>query len=242
MIYLILSDLHGNLEAMKALKNYLSKSTHVDGIILLGDIVDYGPHSNEVIAEIKKFDIPIICNIRGNHEDIILSGDYSRLSTDRGRRSSAYTKSKLTKESIAYIENNMGPKGFASFNLEGFKCFAIHGCLEDEYWGKFNHESDFNGYEEYDYVFMGHSHIPHYIEHFYDIENAVYRNKKKTIFINPGSLGQPRNHCTKAQFAILELPSGKLDFLKLDYDIVKEQRAFSENVDGFYRTRLEVGV
>ena len=52
MKVLIMSDVHGNIEAVKAVKEYL-KTVKVDKLILLGDLIDYGPHSNEVIDIIR---------------------------------------------------------------------------------------------------------------------------------------------------------------------------------------------
>ena len=68
-LILILSDIHGNLEALKAAL-YAEDLTKISGIILLGDLIDYGPHSNEVIRLLKA-ELPeekILINLCGNHE------------------------------------------------------------------------------------------------------------------------------------------------------------------------------
>ena len=75
--YAVLSDIHGNLfalkEVVKDLDNYNIKS-----IILLGDLIDYGMQSNEVIDFIvNNLSDKIICNIWGNHEKAILTKDIS---------------------------------------------------------------------------------------------------------------------------------------------------------------------
>ena len=41
-----------------------------------------------------------------------------------------------------------------------------------------------------------------YLVNIYDVDNKKYRNKKRTMFINPGSVGQPRNHNPRAQFVL----------------------------------------
>ena len=68
MNILIMSDIHGNIEALKSVNEYL-KNQKIDKLMLLGDIIDYGPHSNEVIEFISNLPYEIICNIRGNHEE-----------------------------------------------------------------------------------------------------------------------------------------------------------------------------
>ena len=61
--YAVLADIHGNLYALKSVMEDIS-SRSVDKIILLGDLVDYGMQSNEVIDFInKELHIPIMVNI-----------------------------------------------------------------------------------------------------------------------------------------------------------------------------------
>lgn len=73
--YAILSDIHGNLFALKEVSNDLINQD-IDSIILLGDLIDYGMQSNEVVEFIReKFSSKIICNIWGNHEKAILKND-----------------------------------------------------------------------------------------------------------------------------------------------------------------------
>ncbi|MCI8466567.1 MAG: metallophosphoesterase, partial [Lachnospiraceae bacterium] len=63
MKLLILSDIHGNQFALQAV---LSKAKgNYDEVLLLGDLIDYGPHSNEVIEMLQELSktVPIRCNI-----------------------------------------------------------------------------------------------------------------------------------------------------------------------------------
>ncbi len=94
----------------------------------------------------------------------------------------------------------------------------------------------------YDYVFSGHSHMPHFIEIFYEADAPHRRNRKKTIFINPGSVGQPRNLNPMAQCVVLDTETEKVVYEKIPYDIEKEQASYHGQVDDFYKGRLEVGV
>ena len=45
----VLSDIHGNMEAFREVVKYLEKE-QIKKVLILGDIIDYGPHSNEVIT------------------------------------------------------------------------------------------------------------------------------------------------------------------------------------------------
>lgn len=62
MKVLIFSDVHGNLPALEK----VLKSESVDAYINLGDVVNYGPWSNECVEYINGLDNCI--NMEGNHE------------------------------------------------------------------------------------------------------------------------------------------------------------------------------
>lgn len=242
MQILLLSDVHGNLQALQAVLRKVKREYKVGGCILLGDMIDYGMHSNEVIEILKSIEYPILCNIWGNHEYAVYSDTYERFSSERGKQSARRTKEILTEASWEYLSNSMRKGGSFSFICEGKRCLAVHGSMEDEYWSSIQPERISEAYREYDYVFSGHSHLPHFIEKFYKSDNSETRNKKKVIFMNPGSAGQPRNLNNMAQFAILEPQTEKVIFDKAVYDIGKEQESFTGEVDMFYRDRLEKGI
>lgn len=242
MKLLILSDIHGNQSALQAV---LSKAKgNYDEVLLLGDLIDYGPHSNEVIEMLQELSktVPIRCNITGNHEQAVLTDGYERFSSHRGVLCAKHTKANLTESSWNYMTEEMLGDGICEFTLDGKKCLAVHGSLKDRYWKALSPTDDLAPYQSYEYVFSGHSHLPHFFETYYEAERPAYRNQKKTIFINPGSVGQPRNHNPMAQYAILDLQTEAAMMLKVTYDIKKEQEAFSETIDIFYKERLNTGI
>lgn len=242
MRILIMSDIHGNEQALQAVLKDVAKKSDVQKIMLLGDLIDYGMHSNEVIDILKRLDKPIICNIWGNHEEAILNENYVRFSSERGRECAKYTRSVLSSAGWDYINNVMTPSGMTEFTLGEKKCLAVHGSLEDIYWKSIRPGEKNPEYQKYDYVFSGHSHLPHMFEVFYEIDNPANRNKKKTVFINPGSVGQPRNLSPMAQFVIWETDTDEIEMRKVSYDIKREQESYNGQVDGFYRDRLERGL
>ena len=72
---LIMSDIHGNLSALNKIWK-TEKIEEFEGIVLLGDLIDYGPHSNEVVEKLKN--LPkhkILVNIWGNHEKAVVDGE-----------------------------------------------------------------------------------------------------------------------------------------------------------------------
>lgn len=240
--YAILSDIHGNLFALKEVINDLNNQD-IDSIILLGDLIDYGMQSNEVIEYVKDtFLEKIICNIWGNHEKAILTKDFTHFSSKRGVESAKFTESQLTAESNDYLNNELIQDGKYEFEIANKKILAVHGSLNDYYW-KAIFPDNLNGdYSDFDIVLSGHSHYPHVFQHFYEVDNPDMRNKKAVLFINPGSVGQPRNHNPNAQYAILDTDSMGVELRYVKYPKDKAMALYDGSVDDFYCKRLENGI
>lgn len=243
MRLVLLSDIHANVTALQAVLNDVKTVGEYDGVAILGDLVNYGPRPNEVIELVKTIDKPLLVNLWGNHEYSIFGGDLDRFATDRGRAVLRYTNSILSQESHQYLDKEMEHNGYQKCVIDGKPFLFMHGNLVDPYWGKFGIDKmNDERFAEFDYVISGHSHVPHYVEHFFACDNAEYRNKKRTIFINPGSVGQPRNHNPYAQYGVLNTVSGNYEHRSVWYDVEKEQKLFCDSVDIFYKERLTLGI
>ena len=240
--YAILSDIHGNLFALEEVFRDLA-SQDIDSIILLGDLIDYGMQSNEVVEFIRKeFSSKIICNIWGNHENAILTGDFSHFSSQRGVESAKFTDSVLTQDSRDYLNEELVREAKLEFELDGKKALAVHGSLNDYYWKAIFPDNLNGNYVDYDIVLSAHSHYPHVFQKFYEFDNPLMRNKKSVLFINPGSVGQPRNHNTNAQYAILDAELMSVELKSVEYPKYEAMGLFDGSVDEFYKKRLENGI
>lgn len=242
---IVLSDIHGNLSALESVVRDFMSRYEYDGLVLLGDAVNYGMRSNEVIDVLQNFESPILVNLYGNHEKALMDGDTSRFSTERGRQILEYTRKSLKKSSSDYIVNCMNASGRVEKRMENRSFLFVHASLSDPFWGKMTEvEMNDRKYAEYDYVVVGHSHIPGLTEMFYrDDARPEYRNRKRTIFLNPGSVGQPRNHNSRAQYLYLDTEAEIFHFNSVEYDIEFEQSLYdSVGTDDFYRERLMKGI
>ncbi len=240
--YAVLSDIHGSLYALESVTKDMEKYP-VKGIILLGDIIDYGMQSNEVVDFIlTHFQDRVICNIRGNHERAILEKDFHGFSSQRGEDCARHTAGQLTDASVQYLTTNLINSGTYEFELEGFSILAVHGSLENEYWGTIEPGRDNGDYNRYDMVLSGHSHRPHVYAKFYEADDPEYRNRHKVIFINPGSVGQPRNHDPNAQYALIDTDTMSVFMRSVPYDVEAAMATYDGSVDDFYRARLRRGV
>lgn len=238
----ILSDIHGNLHALKEVIKDLS-SHDVESIVLLGDLIDYGMQSNETVKLIKEeFPSKIICNIWGNHENAILTKDFNHFSSQRGVESAKFTASQLDEDVEAYLNEELNHDGKLEFELDGMNVLAVHGSLLDNYW-KAIFPDNLNGdYSEFDIVLSGHSHYPHVFQKFYEVDNPDMRNKKSVLFINPGSVGQPRNHNPNAQYAILDTETMGVELKSVKYPVEEAMELYDGSIDEFYQIRLKNGI
>ena len=244
--YLILSDIHGNVSAFDAVLEDCS-GEDFKGVIILGDCIDYGMRSNEVIQKLTDLEMTvwkekIIVNIWGNHEKLVVDKDLERLSSDRGRVMAQYTAKQLSQTSADYINTSMNKTGIQEFSINGLDCLAVHGSLDDHYWKAIDPEDLGGDYRNYDIVLGGHSHYSFCFTHFYPVKDKELRNKKAVTFINPGSIGQPRNQNPCAQYAVLSLPSKRVELRAVGYDVRFEQSLFPPEIDEFYKIRLTRGV
>ncbi len=238
--YAILSDIHGNLFA---LEEVVRDFKDIDHVILLGDLIDYGMQSNEVVKFIyDNLTGKIICNIWGNHENAILTDDFNHFSSERGVQSAKYTSYQLSDFSKMYLNNECVHDGFYEMILNGKRVLSIHGSLTDSYW-KSIYPDNLNGdYSNYDIVLSGHSHYPHVFQKFYEVDDSEMRNKKSVLFINPGSVGQPRNHNPNAQYAVFDDETMAVELKSVKYPIKKAMELFDGSIDDFYRKRLANGI
>ena len=243
MRLVLLSDIHANVTALQAVLKDIESLGEVDFFALLGDFVNYGPRPNEAIEIAKQLPKPLVVNLWGNHEYSIFGGSLDRFATDRGRAVLKYTNTILTEESRDYLDKCMNHQGMEGKEIGDKHILFMHGNIDDPFWGKFGIDKmNDERYALYDFVISGHSHVPHYVEHFFACDDVEYRNKKRTILINPGSVGQPRNHNPYAQYGILDVETGNYEHRCVWYDVKEEQKLFSDSVDKFYKDRLTLGI
>ena len=230
----VISDIHANLSAFNAIINDCNTKYGKIQIIHLGDCIDYGMRPNETISELEGLKSLIIVNIKGNHERALLGFEKERFSSPRGVVANNYTKSILTQTSLDYIAKMQDD--FTELEINGKKILCVHGDLSDRYWGKMkDDETKKSIYLNYDYIISGHTHIP-------SLRTVIEDKSKKTVFINPGSVGQPRNLKPSAQYCVIDFKTDSVDFNSVPYDIEMEQSLYSGQIDEYYKERLSKGI
>lgn len=198
----IVSDIHGNFEALKALPN------HFDELWVLGDLVNYGPQPAEVIEFVRKQATLVV---RGNHDDAVAFDRDPQCSTafrraaDETRR---YTGSVLNEKHKGYLADLPHYRWVRRGRWTFYLCHAVPSdplhCYCGEDIRKWRRELSVAGT---DFLFVGHTHLQFSLRH---AEQSV---------VNPGSLGQPKTGTAHAAYAIWE--NGSVRLHNYEYPVQK---------------------
>lgn len=246
MKYLIISDLHSNLEALSAVLGSV-KRKKFDRVLVLGDLVGYGANPNQVIDTIRKTRQAVV--IRGNHDKVAAGIETGENFNRAALQSAQWTQKKLTSENKAYLFHlPQGPK-----TLDG-EVMISHGTPIDEDAYLF---SDYDAYEvfqvlDFKLCFFGHTHLPVIYavsnQRLYTFRPGGTKMKVELVkgfryLINPGSVGQPRDKNPLASFAIYDSANRTVTFKRVEYSIPKTQdKIVKAGLPQSLANRLAIGV
>ena len=100
MRYLILSDIHGNIEALDAVLAALDPATY-DATLVLGDLVGYGADPNAVIERVRG--LSPRATIRGNHDKVAAGVEDAEGFNTIARSAVSWTMLELSPENTSYL-------------------------------------------------------------------------------------------------------------------------------------------
>ena len=213
---LILSDIHGNWEALKAV---LAHARGCFGRILcLGDLVGYGADPNAVV-EWARANVAAI--VRGNHDRICIGLGPLDGYNPAARSSAIWTRAALTPESSEYLERlPPGPLRVDDFDL-------VHGSPldEDEYLITLGDVAQIRSYLDTRLSFFGHTHLQGGFlvarggVGWIDPGRVLELEPDHLYLVNPGSVGQPRDGDPRGAFAIADLAHHAVEFWRVAYNI-----------------------
>lgn len=197
----VFSDLHGNQYALRSFIETLP-SLGLDLLIFCGDIFGYYYGQREVIETLRH--LPKLIWILGNHDKNYL--DMMKGKTNAEFLADKYGNSYLLAQNLNYISlfERLAPK--QDLFMEGSHIAIVHGTPEDPLNGRLYPDSvgKITAVKS-DIVIMGHTHF------------RFAKHVDNTLFLNPGSLGQPRD-TSPAGIAVLTLPEKSVHFVDIAYD------------------------
>ena len=244
MRYGIISDVHSNLEALKAALDYLQD---VDALFCVGDVVGYGPNPNECCDLIRERST---MSVLGNHDAAAIGRMPLDWFNPLARIAIRWTAGQLSDVSRGYLETLA-----LVYRSEEF--IMVHGSLSSpqcfEYitspWEARNtlHEMD-----EHTVCFIGHTHAAEYYwrqigrftAHTADMAfGGVIELKPDCRYvINCGSVGQPRDGNPKASAVIFDTEARTVEIHRLEYPLDITQRKMRDiGLPEPLRQRLESG-
>src|SRR3990172_5379843 len=243
MRYAIISDVHSNLEALSAVISKIA-GLKTDRILCLGDIVGYNANPNEVIDILKSE--KALCII-GNHDAVACGlrepDDFNPLA----RRAALWTREQLTDKSRTFLRDLPG-----ELKVDDF--FIFHGSIHatDRYiLYKEDIKENFQFLEQLTgqprIGFFGHTHIKTaYINYLdlisVDLSFELSLSPSRQYLINPGSVGQPRDHDPRASFLVYDTIEKKVTFYRIDYDIAAcQDKIIRARLPSQLASRLERG-
>jgi predicted phosphodiesterase len=207
----ILSDVHGNLEALDAVLSDLEEFAPAR-IVCLGDLVGYGPDPEAVIKKVVEHEISCVL---GNHEAALSSDKALSWLNFMARENNRATKALLSDQSLEFCAALPRSISFAE------SCF-VHGCPPDSIL-KYLYtlgDADITALVESlpeKRFFVGHTHDLQLITVSCNeitrsklIEGILRLDDESRYFINIGSVGHPRDGTSKAKYVIWDSSDGTL--------------------------------
>jgi predicted phosphodiesterase len=225
MRYLVLSDIHGNLEALEAV---LADAPAGLPVWCLGDVVGYGPNPNECIERLRSMEHQCIV---GNHDWAVMNKvDVNEFNPD-AQLSVLWTQDALTSRSLQYLEDLVVSLVDGQFTL-------VHGSPREPVWEYILYPpiAQLNfAYFGTSYCFVGHTHVPGIFRLRGEGDERICETEQLSegrvqplgegrLIINPGSVGQPRDGDSRASYVILDTAELTLEHRRVAYDVEKTQK------------------
>lgn len=222
MRYAVLSDIHGNLEALQAV--LADGATRADAVVCLGDVVGYGADPEACIDVIAGRAITIVA---GNHEhavagllDLDWLNEYARAAVE-------WTRERLDDDQVSYLATLplVGEVGDATL---------VHAspARPDEWDYLVSAQDGFAAFRAFTtrLCFVGHSHRPAAWSlgssgpEFVPGAVELGLEPGRRYLVNVGSVGQPRDHDPRAAYALWDAERGRLAIRRVAYDVDTARR------------------
>lgn len=212
----VISDIHGNLDALECVLETADQLS-ADRVACLGDIVGYGPQPAECIRLIQEQAHAVVA---GNHDLAVANTiDIANFNV-LAREATLWTRENLDEAALAYLSDLP-----LVVELDGFT--LVHGTL---------HSPELFDYVQTSYdahlsmqkmqqplCCIGHSHVPIAFQRqevvTYCLDPVVSIDEDSRTIVNVGSVGQPRDHDPRSSFIIFDAEASRVEFHRTRYDV-----------------------
>jgi predicted phosphodiesterase len=229
----LISDIHANLPALRAVLADIDDQANIDAIYHLGDLTGYAPWPNEVVALLRERAIP---GISGNYDSTVAT-DYKhcgcRADTPHDEELShisfEWTRSHVTPETKKYLGTlpfRLDIRPFGG-HVSGPTITLVHGnqtlntvyVTEDRSDAFLEKMARDLGSRPEDVICFGHTHKP------------WHRVVEGVQFVNTGSVGRPKDGDPRAGYVLLTTEGSgvRIEFVRVAYDVDEAARAIRES-------------
>jgi predicted phosphodiesterase len=247
MRYLILSDIHANIDALEAVLAD-AEGEGFERVVVLGDLVGYGAEPNGVIDRVRALAPTAV--IRGNHDKVAAGLESAEGFNPTAQRAANWTRSALTGENLEYLRSlSPGPVALDPMTL------LCHGSPLDE---------DNYIFGEADVVealtasvrpvcLFGHTHMPMAAaltpDRMLELIFQGPRDRQSIgiqpgwrYLVNPGSVGQPRDGDPRAAYAIFDVDAPEITVIRVVYPVLQaSDRILEAGLPKILAQRLTLG-
>lgn len=227
MRYLILSDIHANWEALRAV--LASAGSLYDRVVCCGDLVGYGADPDAIVDWVRA---NVSGVVRGNHDKACAGLEDLEWFNPVARLSALWTQAATQPENIQFLRDlARGPARINGFQI-------LHGSPldEDEYVVSEQDVAQVAPYLDCNVSFFGHTHLQGaFLCHRNGVKRAITTaaasgqevlelENDVSYLINPGSVGQPRDGDRRAAYAIYEPEARLVSLRRAEYDVASAQK------------------
>jgi diadenosine tetraphosphatase ApaH/serine/threonine PP2A family protein phosphatase len=243
MKYLVISDVHANLEALDAT---LAAASGYGRVLVLGDLVGYGADPNAVIERVRA--LPSSTVIRGNHDKVGAGLEDVQGFNHLARHAIAWTATALTPANRAWLAALPQGPVIADTGVE-----ICHGAPFDE---------DVYVFDDLDAIralrsaraplcLFGHTHVPAAFRFETDLDLigpprgshfSMTLDPDARYLVNCGAVGQPRDGNPQAAYGLLDTDKHTLTIERVSYDVSGAQaKIVAAGLPEVLAQRLAVG-
>jgi diadenosine tetraphosphatase ApaH/serine/threonine PP2A family protein phosphatase len=224
MTYLVISDIHGNLEALEAT---LHAAGSYDRVLVLGDLVGYGADPNAVIDRVRA--LPVAEIIRGNHDKVAAGVEGIEGFNHIARRAIEWTAAALTTDNRTWLAAL--PQGPVLVDGLAEIC---HGTPFDEDVYVFGEMDALPALQaaRRPLCLFGHTHVPavftlveqqpdgRALDSVVPVRGSPFRldlDSQSRYLVNCGAVGQPRDGDPRAAYGLLDTAARSVMIMRTPY-------------------------
>jgi len=222
--FLIVADLHANWHALEAVLAH--SGGMFDQIICCGDLVGYNPQPARVLEWTR---VSCTSVIRGNHDKVVAGIESLEWFNEIAQAAARWTIRQLSDEQLKYLRSlPAGPLTLEHFHI-------CHGSPrnEDEYVTTIREATPSFANIDLPLAFFGHTHLQGGFFHRHgrvgripavrksETEATIDLDPDTVYFVNPGSVGQPRDGDPRAAYAIYDAEQRLVILRRAEYAIQK---------------------